>query len=137
LKSLYYTNLAFDVNQRKGAAAAGTAESTAPTARISIDKSDQGADNIGNMKGLSSEIARLGLALLVQTQEMGGRSCYIETLVYHNGRLVHSRKTPYTRSFQDPSWEDRLAALIGDEHREILRELAAGRLDHLLPKAGT
>jgi hypothetical protein len=102
-----------------------------------IDKSDQGADNIGTMKGLSSEIARLGLALLVQTQEMGGRSCYIETLVYHNGRLVHSRKTPYTRSFQDPSWEDRLAALIGDEHRKILRELAAGRLDHLLPKAGT
>jgi hypothetical protein len=89
------------------------------------------------MKGLSSEIARLGLALLVQTQEMGGRSCYIETLVYHNGRLVYSRKTPYTRSFQDPSWEGRLTALIGDEHREILGDVAAGRLDHLLPKGGT
>jgi hypothetical protein len=88
------------------------------------------------MKGLSSEIIRAGLSLLVQTQEMGVVSCYIETLVYHNGRLVYSRKTPYTRSLQDPAGEARLSALIEDEHREILKDLAAGRMDHYLPKAG-
>jgi hypothetical protein len=88
------------------------------------------------MKGLSSEIVRAGLGLLVQTQEMGGRSCYIETLVYHNGRLIFSRKTPYTRSLQDPTGEGRLTALIEDKHGEILKDLAAGRMDHYLPKAG-
>jgi hypothetical protein len=88
------------------------------------------------MKGLSSEIVHLGLTLLVQTQEMGGRSCYIETLVYHNGRLIFSRKTPYTQSFQDPAWEGRLTVILEEKHREILREVKAGRLDHHLPKAG-
>ena len=89
------------------------------------------------MKGLSSEIVRAGLSLLVQTQEIGGMSCYIETLVYHNGRLVYSRKTPFTRSLEDPAAEVRLSALIDDAHREIVKDLAAGRLDHHLPKAGT
>jgi hypothetical protein len=88
------------------------------------------------MKGLSSEAVRSGLCLLVQTQEMSGPSCYIETLVYHNGRLVYSRKTPYTQSLQDPAGEGRLTALIEDVHREILKDLTAGRLDHHLPKAG-
>jgi hypothetical protein len=88
------------------------------------------------MKGLSSEIVRSGLNLLVQTQEMGGHSCYIETLVYHNGRLIYSRKTPYTGSLLEPTAEGRLTALIEDIHREILRDLAAGRMDHHLPKAG-
>jgi hypothetical protein len=88
------------------------------------------------MKGLSSEIVRAGLSLLVQTQEMGGRSCYIETLIYHNGRLVFSRKTPFTRSLEDPTGEGGLSALLDESHNEILKDLAAGRLDHHLPKAG-
>ncbi|MGD0782577.1 MAG: hypothetical protein ABSA30_06930 [Candidatus Aminicenantales bacterium] len=89
------------------------------------------------MKGISSEIVRAGLGLLIQTQEMGGgTSCYIETLVYHNGRLLYTRKTPYTRSFEDPSGEGRLSALLESEHSEIVNDLAAGRLDHYLPKAG-
>ena len=88
------------------------------------------------MKGLSSEIIRAGLCLLVQTQEMAGMSCYIETLVYNDGRLVYSRKTPFTRSLEDPTAEGRLSALLDDAHREILKDLAAGRLDHHLPKAG-
>ncbi len=88
------------------------------------------------MKGLSSEIFRSGLCLLVQTQEMGGTSYYIETLVYHNGRLLYSRKTPYTRSLEDPTGEARLSALLESEHSEIVKDLAAGRMDHYLPKAG-
>lgn len=88
------------------------------------------------MKGLSDEIVHSGLTLLVQTQEMGGRSCYIETLIYHNGRLVYSRKTPFTQSLQDPAGEGRLAVLLEEKHRETLKDLAAGRLDHHLPKAG-
>lgn len=88
------------------------------------------------MKGLSSEIVRAGHSLLVQTQEMGGLSCYIETLIYHNGRLLFSRKTPTTRSLEDPTGEGRLSAQIEEEHAEILKELTAGRLDHYLPKAG-
>ena len=88
------------------------------------------------MKGLSSEIVRAGLCLLIQTQEMGGMSCSIETLIYHNGRLVYSRKTPFTRSIEDPTGEGRLSALLDDTHSEILKDLAAGRLDHHLPKAG-
>ena len=101
----------------------------------SIDNSQKGADNIDRMKGLSSEIEHLGLALLVQTQEMVGQSCYIETLVYHSGQLVYSRKTPFTLPLQDPAGESRLARLIEDKHREILREVAAGKLDHHFSRA--
>lgn len=87
------------------------------------------------MKGLSTETARRGLALLVQTQWIEAPSCYIETLVYDRGRLLHTRKTSFARPARGSSDEGLLARAMDAAHRDVLKDLSAGRLDHLLSKA--
>jgi len=87
------------------------------------------------MKGLSTETARRGLTLLVQTQWIEAPSCYIETLVYDRGRLLHTRKTPFVGTVHGVSGETLLARALDAAHRDVLKDLTAGRLDHLLSKA--
>ncbi|GEM_PF-372458 len=87
------------------------------------------------MKGISARIDRLGVTLIVQTQDVAGVSSYIETLVYGAGRLIHSRKMqiPASRSGAGPT---RLDKLLADAHQSVLDDIAAGRLDGRLREPG-
>jgi len=85
------------------------------------------------MNGLSTTIAHAGFSFLVQTQDSGARAHFMETLVYRSGRLVYSRRTSYTTILDDPHREDRLMGLVRDQHKSVLDDAVAGRLDaHLL-----
>jgi hypothetical protein len=84
------------------------------------------------MKGFSTEIVRKGMSLLIQTQFMEGQTGYIETLVYCQGRLLHSRKTSYPRRSPTPAGEIKMNARMAEEHEAVVKDLTAGRLDHLL-----
>lgn len=85
------------------------------------------------MNGLSTSILYADTTFLVQTQDGGPRAHHLETLIYKRGKLVYSRRTPYTAILDDPSREERVKGLIRDQHQAVLDEIAAGRLDaHLL-----
>ncbi len=89
---------------------------------------------MARMQGLSTEINYSGRRLLVQTQNIGGPSSYIETLVYLGGQLVLSRKVPYTSRLGIPAEKNTLARMAAEAHDSVLEDLRAGRLDHRLPK---
>jgi hypothetical protein len=88
------------------------------------------------MKGISGEMVRGGVPLLIQTQDVVGPTSYIETLIYGAGRLVYSRRTPVPALRQAAGWPDRLNKILSDAHQKVLDDLQAGRLDSYLPGPG-
>lgn len=87
------------------------------------------------MSGTSSEIRHKGLSLLVQTQDKGLQAQYVESLVYHSGKLVFSRKTFYTQFLNDADLKRKVARLLIEQHHKIMSDISAGRLDHHLFKS--
>lgn len=86
------------------------------------------------MQGLTTEINYKGRRLLVQTQNIGGPSSYIETLVYLGGQLVFSHKTPSPSRLDGPTEKKTPARMAREAHDSVLEDLRTGRLDHRLPK---
>jgi len=85
------------------------------------------------MNGLSTTITHAGSSFLVQTQESGPRGQFLETSVYRHGRIVYSRRTPYTTILDDPKRDERITRLVRAQHLAVLEDALAGRLDaHLL-----
>ncbi len=84
------------------------------------------------MTGLSAQIQHQGHTYYVQTQDMGHRANYVESLIYRSGKLLTSRKTLYTQYLGSPDVKEKIAAIMHDQHEMILREVAEGKFDHFL-----
>jgi len=84
------------------------------------------------MKGYNVEINHRGASFHVQTQDVGMRAQYIESLIYKSGKLLSSRKTFYTQLLNAPQFQEKIATLMSDQHNAILREIAEGKFDHYL-----
>jgi len=84
------------------------------------------------MTGLSAQIQHKGLNYYVQTQDLGQRASYVESLIYRSGTLLTSRKTMYTSYLGLPDFKEKVARLMQDQHEKILRDISEGRFDHFL-----
>lgn len=84
------------------------------------------------MTGLSAQIDHKGHTYYVQTQDVGQRAGYVESLIYRSGKLLTSRKTVYLPYLGQPDFKEKVALLMHDQHSAILREIEEGKFDHFL-----
>ena len=86
------------------------------------------------MLGFNTKLDYKGLSVHVQTQDKGPAAQYIESLIYVSGKLASSRKSAYTHVLGAPESRTAVRKIMEEQHGAILREIAAGRLDHLLAR---
>ncbi len=61
-----------------------------------------------------------GSTFLIQTEDMGTKSCKIITKTYNNGAIVHSKTTDYSHLAAGPDLKDRVKALMDRQHQAAL-----------------
>jgi hypothetical protein len=75
----------------------------------------------------------------VQTEDRGTSHAVIDTMVYHNGRVLHRRANSYADLLPlDAAREEELKQRVGAQHQAILDELRSGSLklaQHAMPAA--
>lgn len=81
------------------------------------------------MAGRNSEILRGDVYFLVQTQDKAPGGHYVESIVYKSGQVLSSRRTFYTHLLDHDDLQDKVKALIRDQHDTILAEISQGRFD--------
>lgn len=84
------------------------------------------------MSGFNIEIKYKGASFHVQTQDVGARAQYVESLIYKSGRLLSSRKTYYTPFLASPNLQEKIQQLMENQHNAILKDIADGKFDHYL-----
>jgi molybdopterin biosynthesis enzyme MoaB len=82
--------------------------------------------------GCNTKLDYKGLSVHVQTQDKGPSAHYIESLIYLSGKLAASRKSFYTHVLGTPGSKTAVRQIMEEQHGTILREIAEGKLDHLL-----
>ncbi|MBN1223055.1 MAG: hypothetical protein JXB23_07380 [Candidatus Aminicenantes bacterium] len=83
------------------------------------------------MPGINTEIEQRGMHFHVQTQDQGIGAHYVESVIYKSGKVLSSRRTYYTSFLNNPSLHDKINEIIKEQHDAILKEIEAGRFDHL------
>jgi hypothetical protein len=77
----------------------------------------------------------------VQTEDRGTSHAVIDTMVYHNGRVLHRRANSYFDLLPlDAAREEKLKQRVSAQHHAILEELRSGTLklaQHAMPAAPT
>jgi hypothetical protein len=77
----------------------------------------------------------------VQTEDRGTSHAVIDTMVYHNGRVLHRRANSYFDLLPlDAAREEKLKQRVSAQHHAILEELRSGTLklaQHAAPAAPT
>jgi hypothetical protein len=75
----------------------------------------------------------------VQTEDRGTSHAVIDTMVYHNGRVLHRRANSYFDLLPlDAAREEKLKQRVSAQHHAILEELRSGTLklaQHQMPAA--
>jgi hypothetical protein len=54
---------------------------------------------------------------------------YVESLIYKSGRLLTSKRTPYTSLLTSPDHKKLIESLMEDQHKKILEQIVDGTLD--------
>jgi len=83
------------------------------------------------MAGFNTTVTRGSVDFHVQTQDKGRTANYVESTVYKSGQVLSSRKTFYTSLLDNPDLQKKIKAIIEEQHRTILREIAEGKFDPL------
>lgn len=81
------------------------------------------------MNGYNNRIEFKGQSYIVQTQDKGPGCPYVESLIYRSGRLLTSKRAPYTAFLTNPDLPAILERMMEDQHKQILEEIVEGRFD--------
>ena len=68
----------------------------------------------------------------IQTEDSGVKSANIITLLYNGGTILASQKTSYADISKVENLAKVVEELMKEQHKEMLRRLKSGELDHLL-----
>ncbi len=82
--------------------------------------------------GFNSDVSYKGLRFHVQTEDKGPKNPVIETLLYHKGMILASRKTPYEHIINDEELETKIKKLMVKQHQEMIMDLKLGAFDELI-----
>jgi hypothetical protein len=83
------------------------------------------------MSGFNTEIEHEGSAFHVQTQDQGGNTHYVESVIYRSGKVLSSRRTYYTSFLNSSTLQNKIREIIQEQHSTILKEITEGHFDHL------
>jgi len=86
------------------------------------------------LTGYNTDIDHSGTTYHVQTEDRGENNPVIESLVYANGEILYSRRTPYAELLAEGVDEKTLATMMDRQHRTLVEAIRRGRLDDLTAK---
>jgi hypothetical protein len=81
------------------------------------------------MGGYNTRVDYRGDAYIVQTQDKGLPSSYIESLIYKSGRLLASKRAFYTAFLDAPDAQEKIERMMEEQHKTILGQIVEGRFD--------
>lgn len=84
------------------------------------------------MEGFNTVIEYRGKKFMVQTQDKGPAFNYVESLVYLSGKVIASKRMPYTDHLERADLKDFIEQMIRDLHVEVLDEIVEGKYDKFL-----
>ena len=68
----------------------------------------------------------------IQTEDKGQVNPIVETLVYHRGEILLSRRIGYGHLANKSDIRRRIKAIMKNQHDEVITELRGGKFMHLL-----
>ncbi len=77
--------------------------------------------------GYNTNVPHKGKLYHVQTEDSGLSKHTLVTLLYHEGAILRSKKTSYAGIIGLSDFEERLRDMMKEQHKEMLKELIAGR----------
>jgi len=84
------------------------------------------------MEGYNTVVEYRGKKFMVQTQDKGPAFNYVESLIYLSGKLIASKRMPYTNQLDRPDLKDFIEQMVHDLHVEVLDEIVEGKYDKYL-----
>lgn len=86
--------------------------------------------------GYNTNISYKGKVYHVQTEDSGLGNPNIVTLLYHQGAILHSKKTGYSHIAGSENLEELLRELMKNQHKEVIKQLIRGVFTGDAPKEG-
>jgi hypothetical protein len=83
------------------------------------------------LPGYNTDIQYQGKTYHVQTEDNGIANPFIITLIYQKGAILARRKTAYSHLIGVADSREQIRKLMQDQHREMLKLLAEGKLETL------
>jgi hypothetical protein len=82
--------------------------------------------------GFNTDIKYRNEVFHIQTEDKGSNNPTIETLVYHSGEILLSRRISYAHLMDKKEKRDMVKKMMKTQHDQIIQELRAGKYLHLL-----
>ncbi len=81
------------------------------------------------LTGYNTDFKFQGKVYHVQTEDGGGNSPFITSLLYHHGAILASRKTSYADILKADCLDEVVRELMMEQHKQMIRDLMQGKLD--------
>ena len=82
--------------------------------------------------GFNTDIQYRDETFHIQTEDKGKNNPTIETLVYHSGEILLSRRISYGHLSEKPNLEKKIKIMMKNQHDQVIRELKEGKFLHLI-----
>lgn len=82
--------------------------------------------------GFNTDIKYRNEVFHIQTEDKGENNPTVETLVYHNGEILLSRRISYSHLMKKTDARKRIKAMMKTQHDHVITELKGGKFLHLL-----
>jgi len=68
----------------------------------------------------------------IQTEDKGSNNPTVETLVYHSGEILLSRRLSYSHFINKEDLKKRVKSMMKTQHNQLISELKSGKFLHLV-----
>jgi hypothetical protein len=82
--------------------------------------------------GFNTDIKYRNEVFHIQTEDKGENNPTVETLVYHSGEILLSRRVSYSHLMKKPDARKRIKMMMKTQHDQVISELKGGKFLHLL-----
>ena len=82
--------------------------------------------------GFNTDIKYRDEVFHIQTEDKGENNPQVETLVYHSGEILTSRRISYGHLLNKDDTQRRIKAMMKTQHDQVIAELKGGKFWHLL-----
>jgi hypothetical protein len=82
--------------------------------------------------GFNTDIKYKNETFHIQTEDKGKNNPTVETLVYHRGEILLSRRVSYAHLLEKPDVTDKIKAMMKNSHEQVISDLKGGKFIHLL-----
>ena len=82
--------------------------------------------------GFNTDIKYRDEVFHIQTEDKGENNPTVETLVYHSGEILLSRRISYSHLLNKADARKRIKNMMKSQHDQVISELKGGKFLHLL-----